>query len=44
MAKKDLHVRLSERRLSKIRQYAADKDKTVTQVIEELIDILPEPK
>ena len=40
--KKDLHVRLSERRLNKLRQYAVDKDKTITQVIEELIDTLQE--
>ncbi len=44
MTKKDLHVRLSDRRLNKIRQYAANKDKTVTQVIEELIDTLPDQK
>ncbi|MBD2486394.1 MULTISPECIES: hypothetical protein [Nostocales] len=44
MPKKDLHVRLSDRRLNKVRQYAANKDKTVTQVIEELIDTLPDPK
>ncbi len=42
MMKKDLHVRLSERRLNKLRQYAVDKDKTITQVIEELIDTLSE--
>lgn len=42
--KKDLHVRLSERRLNKSRQYAVDKDKTITQVIEELIDTLQETK
>jgi hypothetical protein len=42
--KKDLHVRLSERRLNKLKQYAVDKDKTITQVIEELIDTLLETK
>ncbi len=44
MPTKDLHVRFSDRRLNKVRQYAANKDKTVTQVIEELIDTLPDPK
>jgi hypothetical protein len=42
--KKDLHVRLSERRLNKIRLLAVEKDKTITQIIEDLIDTLPEPK
>lgn len=42
--KKDLHIKLSDRRLNKLRQYAANKDKTMTQVIEELIDSLTEAK
>jgi hypothetical protein len=42
--KKDLHIRLSDRRLNKLRQYAVSKDKTMTQVIEELIDGLTEAK
>ncbi|WP_277925544.1 hypothetical protein [Anabaena catenula] len=42
--KKDLHIKLSDRRLDKLRQYAVNKDKTMTQVIEELIDSLPEKK
>jgi hypothetical protein len=42
--KKDLHVRMSERRLNKLRLLAVEKDKTITQIIEELIDTLPEPR
>jgi hypothetical protein len=34
-------MRMSERRLNKLRLYAAIKDKTMTQVVEELIDSLP---
>jgi hypothetical protein len=44
MAKKDLHCLLSDRRMNKLRLYAIEKDKKITQVIEELIDSLPEPK
>lgn len=36
-----LSVRMSSRRLNKLRQYATSKDKTVTQIIEDLIDRLP---
>ncbi len=39
-----LSVRMSTRRLNKLRQYAAGKDKTVTQLIEDWIDRLPNPK
>jgi hypothetical protein len=41
MKKKYFNLRLSERRLNKLRVYAATHDKTMTQVIEELIDDLP---
>lgn len=34
-------MRMSQRRLNKLRLYAATKDKTMTQVVEELIDSLP---
>jgi hypothetical protein len=34
-------IRLSDRRMNKLRAYAVDKDKTITQVLEELIDSLP---
>ena len=36
-----LNVRMSQRRLNKLRQYAASKDKTVTQIVEDWIDRLP---
>ena len=42
MKNKKLEVRLSERRLSKLRLYAVNKDKTMTAVIEDLIDSLPQ--
>ena len=42
MSKKSIHIRLSERRLNKLREYAVDKDKTMTAIIEDLIDSLPE--
>ncbi len=41
MKKKYFNLRLSERRLNKLRVYAVTHDKTMTQVIEELIDSLP---
>ncbi|HYX15431.1 MAG TPA: hypothetical protein VE944_13890 [Nostoc sp.] len=36
-----LNVRMSERRLNKLRSYAAIKDKTVTQIVEDWVDRLP---
>ncbi|BAY65009.1 hypothetical protein NIES22_51110 [Calothrix brevissima NIES-22] len=42
--KKDLHIRITERRLNKLRLLAVEKEKTITQIVEELIDTLPEPK
>lgn len=44
MKDKYIRVRTSERRLNKLRLYAALKEKTMTQVIEELIDSLPVEK
>jgi hypothetical protein len=44
MKEHSIRVRLSGRRLNKLRLYATEKDKTMTQVIEELLDTLPEPK
>ncbi|MEM6402554.1 MAG: hypothetical protein AAF757_20375 [Cyanobacteria bacterium P01_D01_bin.116] len=41
MSKKRLDVRMSERRLNKLKLYAASKDKTMTAVLEDLIDSLP---
>jgi hypothetical protein len=42
--KKDLHIRLSDRRMTKLKEYAVLKDKTMTQIIEELIDSLKDVK
>ncbi|MCV3214471.1 hypothetical protein OGM63_13270 [Plectonema radiosum NIES-515] len=42
MKNKALKIRISERRLSKLQIYAAKADKTMTQVMEELIDSLPD--
>ena len=36
-----LNVRMSERRLNKLKSYAASKDKTATQIVEDWIDRLP---
>ncbi|MBW4500885.1 MAG: hypothetical protein KME57_15305 [Scytonema hyalinum WJT4-NPBG1] len=44
MAKKDLHIRITERRVNKLRLLGVEKDKTITQIIEDLIDTLPEPQ
>ena len=44
MSKKDLHIRITERRINKLRLLAVEKDKTITQIIEDLIDTLPEPQ
>lgn len=44
MPKKDLHIRINERRINKLRLLSVEKDKTITQIIEDLIDTLPEPK
>ncbi|MDJ0714144.1 MAG: hypothetical protein QNJ54_07975 [Prochloraceae cyanobacterium] len=40
MSKKIFSIRLSPRRLEKLRLYAAQKDKTMTQLIEDWIDRL----
>uniref|UniRef100_A0A0C1R1A4 Uncharacterized protein n=4 Tax=Nostocales TaxID=1161 RepID=A0A0C1R1A4_9CYAN len=44
MKNNSIRIRLSDRRLNKLRLYAAQSDKTMTQVVEELIDSLPQPK
>jgi len=41
MAKKDIHVKVSERRQAKLKAYAQAKEKTITQLIEDWIDRLP---
>ncbi len=40
MKTKRLEIRLSERRLNKLRLYAASKDKTMTTILEDIIDSL----
>jgi hypothetical protein len=44
MKNKQLRLRMSERRFNKLKQYAEFTDKTMTQVIDELIDTLPSMK
>ncbi|BAZ20030.1 hypothetical protein NIES4073_09030 [Kalymmatonema gypsitolerans NIES-4073] len=44
MTKKGLNLRISERRLNKLRLYAASKEKTMTQLVEDWIDRLPSPE
>jgi hypothetical protein len=41
MKESRLNLRISTRRLNKLRLYAANKEKTVTQVVENWIDRLP---
>ena len=40
MKEKSLHIRLSEKRLNKLRTIAAAREKTITQMVEEWIDRL----
>lgn len=42
MKKKRLEIRLSDRRLNKLRLYSIAVDKTMTAIIEDFIDTLPE--
>lgn len=44
MKNKTLNLRMSERRLNKLRLYAAWKDKAMTQILEDFIDSLPTPE
>ncbi|MBW4587315.1 hypothetical protein G7B40_019140 [Aetokthonos hydrillicola Thurmond2011] len=44
MKEKTLNIRMSARRLDKLRLYAQKKDKTMTQIIEDYIDRLPVPE
>ncbi len=44
MNKKGLNLRIFERRLNKLRLYAATKEKTMTQLVEDWIDRLPTPE
>ncbi|MFB2980960.1 hypothetical protein [Microseira sp. BLCC-F43] len=41
MKDKNLHIRLSAKRLDKLRQYAESREKTITQLVEDWIDTLP---
>ena len=41
MNKKRLNIRISESRLNKLRLYAVAKDKTMTQIVEDWIDLIP---
>jgi hypothetical protein len=43
MKNKQLRLRMSQRRFDKLQLYALQADKTMTQVIEELVDSLPTP-
>jgi len=40
MKDKNLHIRLSEKRLNKLRTVAMKREKTITQMVEEWIDRL----
>jgi len=40
MKDKNLHIRLSEKRLNKLRTIASAREKTITQMVEEWIDRL----
>jgi len=44
MTNKGLNLRITERRLNKLRLYAASKEKTMTQLVEDWIDRLPPPE
>jgi transcriptional regulator of NAD metabolism len=44
MPKKDIHVKVSEKRQAKLKAYAQIKEKTITQLIEDWIDRLPVPE
>jgi hypothetical protein len=39
-----LNLRISEKRLARLKAYAGDKEKTITQLIEDWIDRLPNSK
>lgn len=43
MKDKNLHIRLSEKRLNKLRAIAVEREKTITQMVEEWIDRLSVP-
>jgi len=41
VTKKDIHIKVSEKRKEKLKAYAEAKEKTITQLIEDWIDRLP---
>ncbi|MCP2727120.1 hypothetical protein [Limnofasciculus baicalensis] len=43
MKTKNLNIRLSDKRLNKLRVIAAEREKTITQMVEEWIDRLSSP-
>ena len=44
MKSQNLHVRISQRRMMKLKAYAESKEKTMTQLVEDWIDRLPVPE
>lgn len=44
MKDKRLSLRLSLRRLNRLRAYAASQDRTITQIVSDWIDTLPVPE
>jgi len=44
MKDKNLHIRLSEKRLNKLTDVAGAREKAITQMVEEWIDRLPKPQ
>ncbi|WP_088240133.1 hypothetical protein [Calothrix rhizosoleniae] len=42
MKKNRLDLRLSDRRMNKLRLYSVNQDKSMTRIIEDFIDTLPE--
>ncbi len=44
MVRKGLNLRIAESRLNKLRLYALKREKTMTQLVEDWIDRLPNPE
>jgi len=44
MKTKQVNIRLSEKRLAKVRAVAAEREKTITDLVEDWIDRLPQPE
>jgi hypothetical protein len=43
MKEKRLHIHISEKRITKLRNLAKEREKTMTSLIEDWIDSLPNP-